>query len=113
MTWASFKVSTKNSAKALAPSSVCARAAAGTFTVAVLDGRDELDEGLEAELVLEAAVLVAPADDGLGCASAPSLQLVSANAPATLAVTMAALAYPVKTLPISTWAASPVATVQG
>ena len=89
-----------------------ARAAAGTFTVAVPAGLDVVDDGLDVELALEDALLVDPADEGLGCASAPSLQLVSATAAARQAVTMVALAYAVKTLPISTWAASPVATVR-
>ncbi|WP_143056329.1 hypothetical protein [Pedococcus cremeus] len=70
----------------------------------------ELDVGLVLEL--EDEVLVDPAEVGVGSASAPSLQLVTASAAARLAAAMAAFAYPVKTLPISTRAASPVAAVR-
>ena len=101
VTWDSFTVSTKYFAKALAPSAVWARAAAGTFTVVEDDDGEVL--ALDAALVLVGGVLLDErVDVAAGSASAPSLQLVTVSAAARLAVTMAALAYPVKTLPIST-----------
>ena len=89
-----------------------ARAAAGTLTVAVVDDVALLELDVDVMLELDDALPDDPAEVGLGSASAPSLQLVTASAAARLAVTMAAFAYPVKTLPISTRAASPVAAVR-
>jgi hypothetical protein len=57
---------------------------------------------VELELALDEVLLGEPADVAVPSASAPSLQLVMASAAARPAVTMAALACPVKTLPIST-----------
>jgi hypothetical protein len=76
------------------------------------DDVDAVDPDVVLVLELTDVLLDDPADVGLGSAPAPSLQLVSTSAAAMLAVTMTAFAFAAKTLPISTWAASPLAAVR-
>jgi hypothetical protein len=63
-------------------------------------------------VALEGELLDDLVDDGLGWAPAPSLQLASASVAATPTAATVALAYPAKTLPISTGASSPLAAVR-
>ena len=72
------------------------------MAVALDDYVESLELAVELELALDDVLLDDPVVVGVGSASAPLLQLVTASAAARPAVTMAALAYPVKTLPIST-----------